>query len=248
MVKKILVRLDQAIKYIIINTKMSLRMSNKIYMSGYSSAINIRYNSSDLLVFHQVFTFKEYGMDLGFVPKLIVDAGANIGLSAVFFSNKFPAATIIAVEPEESNFEMLLKNTKNYTNIFCQKKALANQSNISFDVIDKGYGNWGFVTEIKKFDQSQKVVNVVTTITLDDILMKNNLECIDLLKIDIEGAEKNLFECNYESWLPKTKCLIIELHDVIIKGSSKSFFAAISKYDFSYYNRGENLLFINNNL
>jgi hypothetical protein len=61
-----------------------------------------------------------------------------------------------------------------------------------------------------------------------------------LLKIDIEGGEKQLFESNYENWLPKTKCIIIELHDGVLK-EAQNFFKAISKYDFSYFN-SENLL------
>jgi hypothetical protein len=60
-----------------------------------------------------------------------------------------------------------------------------------------------------------------------------------LLKIDIEGGKNNCLKVN-ENWLPKTKCIIIELHDGSTKGSSKVF-KAISKYDFSYFN-SENLL------
>ena len=242
-----LVRLQQLYRYVFVNllmlsgiTKINLR---KIYFPIY-----LRKKSSDLLAFHQIFTFKEYGMNLGFVPRFIIDAGANIGLSAVFFSNKFPEAKIVAIEPEKSNFKMLEINTKDYENIVLAKRALSNYSNVSFDVVDKGYGNWGFITEIEGTKNTSKVVDTVKTITIDDILNTYNLEYLDLLKIDIEGGEKQLFDNNYENWLPKTKCIIIELHDGITKGSSKSFFKAISKYDFSYFNRGENLLFINNAL
>jgi FkbM family methyltransferase len=221
-------------------TKISLRKIN--------SPIYLRRKSSDLLTFHQIFTFKEYDMNLGFVPQFVVDAGANIGLSAVFFSNKFPGVKIVAIEPEKANFKMLEINTKDYENIVLAKNALSNCSNVSFDVVDKGYGNWGFITEIEDSKNTSKVVDTVKTITIDDIFSNYNLEYLDLLKIDIEGGEKQLFESNYENWLPKTKCIIIELHDGSTKGSSKSFFKAISKYDFSYFNRGENLLFINNTL
>jgi hypothetical protein len=52
------------------------------------------------------------------------------------------------------------------------------------------------------------------------IFSNYNLEYLDLLKIDIEGGEKQLFESNYENWLPKTKCIIIELHDGSTKGKA----------------------------
>lgn len=238
--KRVLVRVKQGIRFFFINFLVAVGFE-KIKLNELKFPMYLRKNSSDILTFHQIFTFKEYGMNLGFVPKFIVDAGANIGLSAVFFTNKFPDATIVAVEPEKSNFEMLLKNTNKFENIFCVKKAISNQSDLSFDVVDKGFGNWGFVTQVKNNSQLEKVVDQVDSLTIDEILVYYKLECLDLLKIDIEGAEKNLFESNYENWLPKTKCIIIELHDGITKGSSKSFFAAISRYNFSYFNRGENL-------
>lgn len=245
MKKRIQIRLQQGVRYLLVNFKMALGINN-IRLKRNSHPINLRPKTSDLLVFHQIFTFKEYDMNIGFIPKFIIDAGANIGLASVFFTNKFPNAKIIAIEPEKNNFEMLEKNTDRYANVFIYKKALSNQSNISFDVVDKGIGNWGFATESKDLKTIYKVIDTVTTITIDEILVQNNLEYIDLIKIDIEGGEKKLFESNYENWLPKTKCIIIELHDGITRGSSKNFFTAISKYDFSYYNRGENLFFVNN--
>lgn len=247
MIKIIKLRIGQALQLLWINNLTKLGFL-KISLRSLQFPVNLRPNSSDLKVFHQIFTFKEYGMNLGFVPRFIIDAGANIGLSAVFFSNKFPGVKIVAIEPEKSNFKMLEINTKDYENIVLAKRALSNYSNVSFNVVDKGYGNWGFIIEIEGTKNTSKVVDTVKTITIDDILNTYNLEYLDLLKIDIEGGEKQLFENNYENWLPKTKCIIIELHDGITKGSSKSFFKAISKYDFSYFNRGENLLFINNAL
>jgi len=187
-------------------------------------------------------------MNLGFSPKYIIDAGANIGLAAVFYANKYPNSKIFAIEPEKYNFEMLKINSNYYQNIVLYKSALSNQSNLAFSVIDKGYGNWGFITEIEDIDSSQKIVDTVNSITIDEIIKENNLEYVDLLKIDIEGGERELFDSNYENWLPKTRCLIIELHDGLKMGCSKNFFKAISKYNFSYHNRGGHLLFINRDI
>ena len=69
---------------------------------------------------------------------------------------------------------------------------------------------------------------------------------LDLVKIDIEGAEKELFENGYEKWLPKTRVLVVELHDRMKPGCSKSVFSAICQYDFSFSHKGENLIFTNN--
>jgi FkbM family methyltransferase len=245
--KRIMLRLKQGLRFFYINLKVSLG-KRKIKISDLDFSIQIRPQSSDVLVFHQIFTFKIYDINIGFTPKFIVDAGANIGFSSVFFSKKFPKCKIVSIEPEKSNFQFLRKNTAKYPNIIIEKKALSNQINLVYNVVDKGLDNWGFVTEIKKHTSLSEIVDTVETITIDAIFQQYDLEYLDLLKIDIEGGEKELFESNYENWLPKTKCINIELHDGVIKGSSKSFFSAICKYDFSYYNRGENLLFINNRI
>ena len=73
---------------------------------------------------------------------------------------------------------------------------------------------------------------------------------IDILKLDIETSEKKVFLDNYESWLPKTKMVIIELHDFMEEGCSRSFFTAINKTftNYEYMIKGENTAIINNDL
>lgn len=51
----------------------------------------------------------EYAWDTAVRPRVIVDAGANIGLASLFFANKYADAKIIAIEPEEHNFKILKK-------------------------------------------------------------------------------------------------------------------------------------------
>lgn len=69
---------------------------------------------------------------------------------------------------------------------------------------------------------------------------------IDLLKLDIEGAELELFAEDYQHWLSNTQILMIELHDWFRKGCSKSFFSALLHYDFSITPKGENFICIQN--
>jgi hypothetical protein len=73
-------------------------------------------------------------------------------------------------------------------------------------------------------------------------------DTIDILKLDIEGSEKEVFEAGFEYWLPRTKAIIIELHDHMRAGASKALFNAIGKYDFSFNMQHENLIFINRQL
>ena len=227
--------------------KLKSNNTDNIYLKNVNYPFKLRSGTSDIPTFHQIFKHKDYDIDLNFNPKTIIDAGANIGLVAIFYANKYPKSKIISIEPEQSNYNLLKKNTQHYENIITLNNALSNISNQELAIIDNGYGNWGFMTESLP-DGFNSKTSVVKSISIDEIINKYNWHIIDIVKIDIEGYEKELFEKNSENWLPKTRCLIIELHDRMKEGSSKSFFRAISKHDFKFFHRGENLIFINNKL
>ncbi len=74
----------------------------------------VRPKTSDFSTFRQIFMDHEYDFKLLDVPNIIVDAGANIGLASLFFAQRFPSAKIFALEPDHSNFEMLMKNTNRH--------------------------------------------------------------------------------------------------------------------------------------
>lgn len=106
------------------------------------------------------------------------------------------------------------------------------------DIIDTGLGSWGFSVKETNVQTSQSV----KTISMNKLIQNHNITQIDILKIDIESAEIELFQSNYETWLPITKVIIIELHDWMREGCSKQFFGTLSKYNFSLSHKGENLL------
>lgn len=87
------------------------------------------------------------------------------------------------------------------------------------------------------------------TITISKLLQDSGFEEIDLLKIDIEGAEKEVFgAADVDEWLSKVRILTIELHDRMKRGCSYEFFKAVSKYHWHFEFRGENLIFIRENI
>lgn len=95
--------------------------------------------------------------------------------------------------------------------------------------------NWGWVvTEVDKPGEK-----TIPAFSISTIMKMYNLSRIDILKIDIEGAEVDVFSRNYEDWLPKVKIIMIELHDKMIPGAAKAFFKTLVKYDFILAHRGE---------
>jgi FkbM family methyltransferase len=229
---------------VILKTRLIQRNDIKLELSNVQHPFYLRKNKSDIETFNQIFLYKEYEITLGSEPKNVIDAGANIGLAAIFFNSKYPKAKIVSIEPEKNNFELLKKNTNSYLNITCLNYALSNTTDEEISVVDKGFGDWGFLTEKQQDNNSINVRNKIKTISINDIVKTNNWTEIDLIKIDIEGYEKEVFQSNFE-WLKITKVLIIELHDRMVSGSSRPFFRAIGQFNFNYEHKGENLIFTN---
>ena len=105
------------------------------------------------------------------------------------------------------------------------------------EIKDVGLGNWGFMIE----ETNKSTPNSIKAFTINSIMEQFSLNHIDILKIDIEGSEKELFQEGYESWLSKTKVLIVELHDNMRDGCSKSFFKALNNYKHHIKYKGENI-------
>lgn len=200
----------------------------------------LRIPSSDVETYEQVFINQEYDFLAETQPKTIVDAGANIGLASIYFANKYPGAKIIAIEPEQSNFELLKDNIAPYPNIIPIQASLWHKDE-EINLIDPGLGKWGFMTEIKVSSKSLPgdTCQAVVAMTLDKIMKDYNLEKIDILKIDIEGAEREVFS-NTSSWIEKVDSIIVELHEHMKAGCNRSFYCGSNGFD-NEWKQGENM-------
>lgn len=195
---------------------------------------------SDIKTYEQVFVLQDYKFLVEKHPKYIVDAGANIGLASIYFANKYPSTKIIAIEPEQSNFELLKKNIAPYPNIIPIQAALWNK-NEEINLVDPGLGKWGFMTEnqARVEDSLGNICHTVMGITIDKILEDYALEKIDILKMDIEGAEREVFSDN-SSWIKKIDSIIIELHERMKAGCNRSFYCRSNGFDHEWM-QGENV-------
>jgi FkbM family methyltransferase len=213
------------------------------YYQKFAPFLEIRPNTSDLHCFRQVFIQKDYKIDLGKKRiNNILDLGANVGYASFYFSKRYPQAKIIAVEPEQENYNALKRNCQGLKNIIPIKGAIWYKKT-RLEIFNENGGEWGFQTRKINTKNAKKIVQ---TYTIPELMKRFNLEKIDLLKIDIEGAEKELFSKDCKKWLDKTKIIIIELHDWMIPNSSKNFYEAIKKYNFKISKSGENLVLIKN--
>ena len=219
---------------------------NLMNLPGISTPFACRPINADISIAHSIFSFQEYLLPKikDFQPKLILDCGGNIGAAAVYFANKYPGVKIYSVEPERDNFKLLTFNTAFYGNIHPIKSALWDKETF-IRVEDRGFGKWGFMT----FETTADDPAAFRTTTVSKLLAESGFDEIDLLKIDIEGAEKEVFSApDVDEWLPKVKVLTIELHDRMKRGCSYELFKAVSKYKWFFAFRGENLIFIRESL
>lgn len=220
-----------------------VKPSGTFYSSRYKKEFYLRPHTSDFYTFKQVFVERQYDIPIPFVPKRIIDAGANIGLSSIYFSYRFPQARIIAIEPSKENFEILQRNLQDLAQVELLCMGLWNKET-RLQIIDMKSSKDSFMVK----EVSSSAEHGIPAISVRAIMKRYGFDSIDILKIDIEGSEKEVFEENYESWLPKTKMLLIEIHDFMKDGCATSIFRAISKYNFSFSMKHENLIFLNKNL
>lgn len=209
---------------------------------SFTKKIVFRKNTSDTDVFRQVFVENEYILPIKINPKFIIDGGANVGYASLWFAENFPKAKIIAIEPEKSNYNILKQNIKLYKNIESIQAGLWHKSTY-LRIVNTELGKWGSKTvEVDSFNKHD-----IQAITINNILNNSNFNKIDILKLDIEGSEKEVFSKNLE-WLDKTNMIIIELHDKLTRGCSESLYSNINKGIWNKFNRGENVILVRKKL
>lgn len=137
---------------------------------------------------------------------LIIDCGANIGLSLLFFGKEFPEAKIIAFEPDNSVLPYLKKNIEEsgLTQVELHEKAVWDVVTELQFFTDKGMGG-----RVESAYKDQEAVTI-KTVRLSDFLQ----EPVAMLKIDIEGAEYRVLK-DCADVLHNVSCLFVEYHSFI---------------------------------
>jgi FkbM family methyltransferase len=157
-------------------------------------------------------------------PQVIVDIGANIGLAAKFFRRRYPDAEIVAYEPDPESFRMAQRNVHDLTYLSLRNLAVGP----SFErlrlyrVAGESWGTSAFAT-----DQTVAETFEVDAVTLDSII--EELGTIDILKIDIEGAEYEVLQACRQ--LDRINCIVGELHPVS-DVTPAQFFALLDAFEF----------------
>jgi FkbM family methyltransferase len=193
--------------------------------------LTVRLGTTDVAAYKHVFVDNEYNLPIANAPAVIVDGGANIGMASAYFALKYPRAKIIAVEPHPRTFKVLEKNARSFPNITPVNAAIWNcNGTISIHSnSDKDF--WGMRVSKSTSDLKTRAV------TLDTLLDEHGISQVDLLKLDVEGAEKEIFSSS-DNWISDVSMICTELHDRFKEGCAEAFEAAT--IDFSHrWHQGE---------
>lgn len=215
----------------------------RLELDGLRHPVYLRPWSSDLYVFEQIFIDREYDTPLQ-RPGTILDAGANIGLAAVYFANRFPDARIVALEPDRENFAVLQLNTKRYPNIHCLHAALWSHRT-RLQLANAGEKSWALrftASDGERASVSEPEPASVQAMGIDEV----SEFCLagvpfDLVKIDIEGAEKAVFAAGGR-WLEQAQSIVVECHDRLVPGCEATVLQAAGSHHFTSHRSGEYLV------
>lgn len=205
----------------------------EVTVPGFRHAVRLRRGTSDVHSFDAVFVQECYGVRLPPGPGLIVDGGANVGHAAAYFAERFPEKRIVAVEPEASNVAVARMNTGCFPQVEVREAALwghAAQLRISNREIAS---HWAYQVEATEGE------NHVTCCTIEELA---GAERIDLVKLDVEGSEREIF-AGRPAWVDRVDVFIVEFHDRLRPGCEAAFKEATRSLSLTAAALGENVVF-----
>jgi FkbM family methyltransferase len=167
--------------------------------------------------------------------RVIVDAGANIGVETLRFRHFHPEARIVSIEPDSGNFAVLTRNAGSDDNIELIKSGLWSHK-CRLHLI-AGESAEGFRAEEVDGEPQPGDVDAVS---IPSIMESFGLDEIDILKMDIEGAEYQVFTApDVESWIQHVKVLIFVCPDADRPGTTQAIFEKLASLDFVCHIHGE---------
>jgi FkbM family methyltransferase len=185
-------------------THQSVPRRYRVNLIGRPHDLWMRTVGGDIFVLHEVFGLGCYDLPCNSSDlRTVVDLGANIGLTTLYLASKAPEAQFICVEPVPANADLLRRNLAPLSRAIVVQAAVTKESGtVMFDDTRPAWGG----------GISRKGRLRVEAISIDDLLARYAPDrMIDLLKMDIEGAEAEVFS-GPMLWLDRVACIIAELH------------------------------------
>ena len=223
-----------------------------VYLSNYKTKIEIEPRGSDLFVASQIFGHEEYALSDIATDRLnerakqirarnqvpvIIDGGANVGYSALYFAKAFPDTRVTAFEPDLRTYDRLKRNTFGWDQIDAIHGALWSHSEGVLISPDSNRSSWSF--RISTNGERQP------SLVLANIFKKNPVWRPLIVKLDVEGAEREIISSSPDVF-SGAACIMIEPHDFKFPGSCclSSLYSIIARRPMDTLINGENLILL----
>lgn len=185
----------------------------QVRLPKWRQPVFLRSNSSDSEVFWQVFAEKQGYFEVRDDPQFIIDAGANIGLVSACLANRFPNSRIVALEIDPANFQLLQRNCSAYPQITPLKAGFwSHRAHLA--VVNPEAAAWAFQT----CEVDEGYSGAIPAMGVSDLMKELGWPRVDLLKIDIEGGEYDVFSGASLPWLEHVRMIVIEIHESVRPG------------------------------
>jgi FkbM family methyltransferase len=226
----------------------------KLRAPGFRKTVLLRRGTSDISTFERVLVTNAYNLRrlarwneiLALYARierpLILDLGANIGLMTLYFAKNWSKARIIAVEPDERNFQLLKANVEDISNVTPIMGAAASEDG-AVQIANPHDEAWALRTERVKSmgHNSIKAYSIRTLMGLAPEAQPF------IVKMNIEGFERELFSRGTD-WINSFPIIIVGLHDYMLpgQGSSNNFLRRISAENRDFLPLDESIVSIAN--
>jgi FkbM family methyltransferase len=164
---------------------------------------------ADAFVHSEVFEHQCYRLPLDHSPVTILDLGANIGLSVIFFARAYPGARLACAEPVPENLWMLAQNLR-LNGVTAEIISAAVDVEDGKVVMQRDIMDFGHRVVAGLSDSSATIFEV-PAVSISTILRRLGWDRIGLLKLDIEGREQCLLSQDCD-WLHRVDAMCLEYH------------------------------------
>jgi FkbM family methyltransferase len=211
-----------------------------VRITGFPSPVFFRDQSSDPLAIHQVFALREYEVLTGERDvRFILDLGANIGCATLFLLRHHPEASVVVVEPDPANMAVCRRNLAAFGDRVRFVQAGVWSQSVPMVVSRGEYrdgAEWSFQVRPARPGESPEF----QAKTVAELIADAGFPRVDILKMDIEAAEAEVFRTGSDEWLPRVRTLIVEFHGTECEAAAAT---ALSRYRHVRERSGENVLY-----
>lgn len=207
-----------------------------VQVPGYRQPFVLRRAGADRSAFEQVFL--EEGCAVPFMaapPRTVVEGSAHVGFASAWFAERYPKATVIALEPSAGSCALLRQNTRSYPNVRVLRAALWSRS-ATLRVRNPDAPPWSRQVE----ECAAGTPGSFEAVSVQDLLDQTSDGVIDVLELDVEAAQRVLFSVGVDDWIERVRSFVIDLRT---PGADALVLGALRSRSFSERVRGQKAIF-----